>query len=179
MDHGSCQKSQISYRGSNIESKSVIETHIADIDRLRTLGTRGSKVGEGIGGLRSITSNRAAAAAAAAAAGIKATATISTTTLVTKAATASAKSSTAAIAAEGTASAAAEAATTITAGTHTGTSEAILAYLEHTTLPVITVELLDRIARIIGGLKDHNAGALGATILAKVNVGTDNATSAS
>ena len=62
---------------------------------------------------------------------------------------------------------------------HAGAGEPVLSDLEESALPVIAVELLDRVSRIVRGLEYYYARALRPSVLTDVHVGTDDATSSS
>lgn len=148
--------------------------HIADVDCLDLLGSRSGEVGEWVGRSVGHASGVIEPAAGRATAGRASKATAATS----KAATASKATSTDKAAAKGT-TAAAEATTTVaTTTSHGGTGETVLADLEHATLPIVSIKLLDGIPSVVGCLEDDNAGALGATIRTHVNIGSDHATGA-
>ena len=134
-------------------------TYVADIDSVALLDARRGMVGERVRwhcGMATASIEATSAARGAAT-------TISTTTAAIAAAaaaestTAAAKAATAAVATTEGAASASEAATAVAASTHRRTGKAILANLEHAALPVIAVELLDRVASIVGRLENHNA----------------------
>lgn len=102
-------------------------------------------------------------------------AVVATLLETTAAAKATAKASTHAEASTGAkvveAAAAAEAATTAEA--HTTASITVFTDLNHATLPIIAVKLLNGVARIIGALEDNDTRALGAAIGAGLDIGTE------
>lgn len=61
----------------------------------------------------------------------------------------------------------------------TGTSESVLAHLQYAALPVVAIELLDRVSRVVGVLEDDNAGALGASVRSDMDISSDHSTAAS
>lgn len=64
--------------------------------------------------------------------------------------------------------------TTTTATKRARSGKAIFPDLQHSALPVVTVELLDGIARIIWAFKRYDTGTLWAATWIDMNVGTDN-----
>lgn len=149
-------------------------TYVANIDGLASFTVGGGKVGKRIGwdGGSLVASKTASsgAAATAAAAAIATSSTIASTKATATAAEATAAAETTAEASTSTEAAATAAETT----SHSGVGEAIDANLEDTALPVVAVELLDRIAGVIGCLEDNNTRALGSSIGSKVDVSTNN-----
>lgn len=144
--------------------------HIADVDCLDLLGSRSGEVGEWVGRSVGHASGVVEPAAGRATAGRATKATAATEAAT---ATSTGKATT-----KGT-TAAAEATTTVaTTTSHGGTGETVLADLEHATLPIVSIELLDGIPGVVGCLEDDDAGALGATIRTHVNIGSDHATGA-
>lgn len=137
-------------------------THVAHVDDRTLLAARGGEIGKGVGRHRGH-SLEAGATTVATAHTTKAT----PETAAKAAATAEATTGTKATATE----AAAEAAAATKA--HAGAGKAVLANLQGPALPVVAIELLDGIACVVGGLKGHNSGALGATGGIGVDVGTD------
>lgn len=151
--------------------------HIADVDCLDLLGSRSGEVGEWVGRSVGHASGVVEPAAGRATAG-RATKATAATEATSKAATAGKATSTGKATTKGT-TAAAEATTTVaTTTSHGGTGETVLADLEHATLPIVSIELLDGIPGVVGCLEDDDAGALGATIRTHVNIGSDHATGA-
>jgi hypothetical protein len=153
--------------------------HIADVDCLDFLGSRRGKVGERVGRSVGHASGVVEPAAGRATAAWTTKATTTTASEATpKGATAAEATPTAKAAAKGSTTAA-EATTAIaTTTSHGGAGETVLADLEHTALPVVSIELLDGIPGVIRCLEDDDAGALGAAIRAHVNIGSDHATGA-
>lgn len=155
------------------------KTHVANIDdsALVTVGSGiiSERVGGSGGNRRSTTvlkptgtgettvaTRGATEAAASSEATAKASATTeaSTTHRTAKAAT--------------TAKATTKAATTTEAGATT--SEPVFANFKGTTLPIVSVELRNGVARIIRRLKSNDTGALGASGRVGVHIGTDHGT---
>jgi hypothetical protein len=156
----------VDYSGGGVSTR---KAHVADVDGLRSLGARGSVVCERIGwhrcstraGLKIGTASVSSAAAKAKATTAAAAAPTKSSPIV---ATAAAKSS----------ASASEATSTISGGSsHSGIGETIFANFEETTLPIMTVKLLNRVPSVLGGFKNHDARALGAPVLAKEHIGTD------
>lgn len=146
--------------------------HIADVDCLDLLGSRSGEVGEWVGRSVGHASGVVEPTAGRATAGRATKATAATEATSTAKATSTGKAT------KGT-TAAAEATTTVaTTTSHGGTGETVLADLEHATLPIVSIELLDGIPGVVGCLEDDDAGALGATIRTHVNIGSDHATGA-
>jgi hypothetical protein len=105
----------------------------------------------------------------------RATAVASTPT-ITKRTTAAAESSSA-VASTKAASSTAKASTTAVAAHH-GVGKPVLADLEHAALPVVTVELLDRIAGVVRALEDYDARPLRSSIGPQMDIGSDDRASA-
>lgn len=167
VDQGSCHSLAA-------ESFSLLhrESYIADVDDLTPVGSGCSVVGEGVRGNRGsdcsigeTTRGAATAAASEASTTTEAEATTSTTETAS--------------AAETTASEASSHATVPTAAAEAHTAAAaasisILSDLEVATLPVVAVELLNGVASIVRALENDNAGSLGSTIRANMNISADN-----
>lgn len=133
-------------------------THVAHVDDRTLLAARGGEIGKGVGRHRGHSLE----------AGATTVATAHTTKATPETA---AKAAATAEATTGTKATATEAAAATKA--HAGAGKAVLANLQGPALPVVAIELLDGIACVVGGLKGHNSGALGATGGIGVDVGTD------
>lgn len=156
---------EIGYSGVQEESL----TYVPDVNDLRPFSTRSSEVSERVG-----LSGRLVGIEARGTTGSSSEA--ATTAEATSKATAATTEAAATETAEG-ATAAAEAATTAeTTRTHIRTGKAILANLQHTALPIVTIELLDGVASIIRGLEDNDTRSFRAAIRSDMNVGADNTT---
>lgn len=105
--------------------------------------------------------------------------TIATTTTAIAESTTTSAEPAATKAATKASTSASKTAAAIAAGAHGRAGKTILTDLEHAALPVIAVELLDSVARIFGGLKDDDAGTLGSTVRAEMDIGADYTTCAS
>lgn len=152
-------------------------TYVSNVDGLAPLAVSGREVSERVrwnrSGLVAAKAASSGAATAAAAATTAAVATSSAAVAAAKSTTTTAKA-TAATEAATEASSSSEATATAEATSHSGVGEAVHTNLEDTALPIVAVELLDRIAGIIGGFEDNNAGALRSTIGSEVDVGANN-----
>lgn len=140
-------------------------TYVADVDSLVLLETSSDTVGERVGRHGLVVAAIEAARAAAVPTTTEATAEATTARTAKSAATVAAETA--------TATKATTAATKAAAKARVG--EAVLANLEHAALPLVTVELLDGVASVLGGLEHDNAGSLRAAIRAGVNIGANNA----
>jgi hypothetical protein len=140
-------------------------TYVADVDSLVLLETSSDTVGERVGRHGLVVAAIEAARAAAVPTTTEATAEATTARTAKSAATVAAETATATKATTAAAKAAAKA----------RVGEAVLANLEHAALPLVTVELLDGVASVLGGLEHDNAGSLRAAIRAGVNIGANNA----
>ena len=141
---------------------------VADVDEVARFSTRSSKVCEGVGWSCGCT-------------GIEATA-VAWTTEATAAAEAASKAAAACESSTGT-EAAAKAATcsaeTAATTKARSTSETVFTNLEIASLPVVAVELVDGVPRIVDSLECYNTRPLRATIGRNVNIGAKNGTGVS
>lgn len=156
------------------------QAYVSDVDRLASLRTSCGEVGERVGrdggsstGIETAATNctnwtTCSHGAAESTSSAKA---------ATKAAAASPKSATATETAAESATASSEA--TTAAEAHVGVGKTVRTHLEDATLPVVTIELLNSVAGVVGGFEDNNAGALGPSIGTEVHVGTNDTTGAS
>lgn len=142
-------------------------THVANIDGLAPLTISCREVGEGVrwNGSSLCASEAASPRTAAAAAAIATSSAIASTKCTT---TSTESTTTAETAAE--ASSSTEASATAEATSHSGVGEAINANFEDTALPVVAVELLDRISGVIRRFKDDDAGAFGPSVGSEVDI---------
>lgn len=159
----------------------MAKTHVSDVDRLASLRTSCGKVGERVGrdggGSAGIETAATTNCANWTTCTDRAAESTSSSKAAAKAATASSESATATEAAAKTATATSEA--TTAAKAHVGVGEAVGTNLEGATLPVVTIELLDGVASIVGSFEDNDTGALGPSIGTEVHVGANDTTSAS
>lgn len=156
----------------------VAGTYVADVYGLAPLTISCREVGESIGWNRN--SWAAAAAKAASPGATTAAAAIATSSTVTSAectATSAKSTTTAETATEAAASTKATA--TAKATSHSRVGEAVNANFEDTSLPVVAVELLDRITSIIRRFEDNDAGAFGSAVRSKMDISADDTSSAS
>lgn len=129
-----------------------IKPYIADIDDLASVGASGSKVSEGVGrdgagrGLETGAGRRTSTEAS----------TASKASTKSSASSSEATSATESLAKSSAHTAAAKATSATEAHARAAAGVAILADLDHATLPVIAVKLLDSGASIIGALKDDD-----------------------
>lgn len=137
------------------------KTHVPHVDGLAWVGASGGIVGEGV---RCDGGDNTSIVSSAGSAGSTGTSrrgtTVSTSAIAAEATAAPAKASTTAVAAsEATTAAEATAATVTEAATaaHSGASETILANLKLAALPVVAVELLNRIPGVVWVLKHDDA----------------------
>jgi hypothetical protein len=66
-------------------------------------------------------------------------------------------------------------ATTTEAAAHRIVGEAVLAHFQQAPLPVIAVELLDGVARVVGRLEEDGPRAFGSTVRSGVDISANNA----
>lgn len=148
-------------------------TYVADINDLISVSSSRGKIGE-----RVRRSRRGRA-------GIIATTTWSTAKVAAKASTGREATAEAATTSKWSTTAATEATTETSSGTAEAAtrrevaSETILADLQWAALPIVPVELLDRVARVVWRLKGNNARALGTAVRTNVDIGADDSTLAS
>lgn len=150
-------------------------TYVSDVDGFRSLIAGGSKIGERIWRLCGVAGVPAVKPTRSATTGASSSVSSSTTAVAAECSATTTKSTSATVApTKGTTSAKSTStvATTATAA-DTSAGKPILADLEHTALPVVAVELLNRVASIFGVLKDDDTRSLRASILAKVNIRTN------
>lgn len=154
----------------------MVITYVADIDSLASLGSGSSVVGERVWWSRWTTCSGTT---------IKSTVVWWATESASKASTAASEA-----AAESTASAKARSTTTWEAAEATTStakastwwevvSEAVLANLKVTSLPIESIKLLDSVAGVVWRLESDNAGSLWSSVWADVNISTDHSTLAS
>ena len=139
-----------------------MKTYISNIDELAHFSSRSSVVGKGV--RRSSSSTWSSSVIETAGRWT----TIATTSVATTSAVASSKATSATTKAASKPSASyatSKSATTLV--TATGwTSKLVLTDLQHAALPVIAVELVDGVTRVLGVLECNNTGAFGTTIWA-------------
>lgn len=150
-------------------------TYVANVDDGVLVATRGSIVGERIGNSRrrievaaAVSTTKSARRSTAAA-----VASTSSTVSTTKSATTS-ETSTSAEAAACTKSATTEASAATEARTRTG--EAVFTNFKVPTLPIVTIELLNSLASILGAFKGDDSRSLGATSRVHMHIGSDDGT---
>lgn len=157
------------------------QTHVSDVDRLASLRTSCGEVGERVGrdGGSSSTGIETAATNCTnwATCTDRAAESTSSAEAATKAATTSSESTTATETAAKSATASPEA--TTAAKAHVGVGETVGTDLEDAALPVVTIELLDSVASVVGGFEDNDTGALGPSIGTEVHVGANDTAGAS
>lgn len=165
VDQGSCDLLATRFAGVILNA-----THVADVDDRSGLATRGCEVGEGVG--RSGCGRGTTVETTRRAAELLASETTATTELTAKAATTTHETSTATeLLATETSTTTHEAATTTTEARRSG--EAIFSDFEDTSVPVVSVKLLDGDLGIIGVVESDDTRALHATVRGDVNVSTD------
>lgn len=86
----------------------------------------------------------------------------------------SAKAATTKAAAEATTAAEASSATEA----HPGVCEPVRTHLEDAALPIVAIELLDRISSVVGGFEHHDTRSLGSPVRPQMNIGADDTASA-
>lgn len=157
-------------------------TYVSNKDDLAPLPVGGCEVGESVGGhgcgLGPTISGTTTARSSSARASTVATAVASTETATTASETTATSESTTTTEAPSEAPTASKAPAAAETTSH-GVGKPVNADLEYATVPIVAVELLNRVSRIVRGLEDNNTGALGPSIRSKVNVGTNDATGAS
>lgn len=158
-----------SVRTSFRQSDKTPSTYVANVDSSALLAARGSKVGEGVRWDGSSSLVKAGAAISRA----TTEATAATETRATKTTT-TAEAATATKTRTTKATTATETAATGTSVAWVVSSEAILADLQGTALPLVSVELGDSVAGIIRVLESHNTGSLGTAGGVGVNIGANN-----
>lgn len=142
----------------------LCKTHVADVDDVATFTTRSGVVGEGV--RRTSRDSLSIEAAATHATKTSSGGAVAAAATITKSAS-STESSTA------EAAAAAKTTTKATATIAGRTSEAIFLHLKSATLPLVSIELLNSVAGVVGGLENNNTGALHAAVGGLVNIGTE------
>lgn len=150
-------------------------THVSNIDDLASLSVSSGEVSEGVRGSRP---SRLVASSIS-----RASSTSRASTIATPSAAVATAEATAATEAATAAEASAEAATAAKASTKSAAThivgESVHTDLKNATVPVVAVELLDCVAGIVRCLEYNDARALGTTVRTEVNIGTNNAASAS
>lgn len=148
-------------------------TYVADINDLISVSSSRGKIGE-----RVRRSRRGRA-------GIVATTTWSTAKVAAKASTGREATAEATTASKWSATAATEATTETSSGTAEAAtrgevaSETILADLQWAALPIVPIELLDRVACVVWRLKGNNTRALWTAVWTNVDISADDSTLAS
>jgi hypothetical protein len=144
---------------------------VTDVDRVAGLSARSREVGEGVG--RVWTSTRLETWASATWSTTIASGTSGETSASAEAASEATATSEASSATKATceASTAAKAAATTKATRSAG--EAVFANLKVSALPLIAIELVDGVSRIIHSLESHYAGTLRTTIGCHVDIGAE------
>lgn len=146
-------------------------TYIPDIDCLAAFGSRSGVIGERVrgsrSGSRSVETSRTAAAALEATAATVTKSTAATKTAATKAAAAAAVATT-------------HATKSATAAEAHSTASGITVFtnFKDASLPIISIELLDGIASIVGAFKNHNTRAFRSAIRPHVDISANNTASA-
>ena len=185
VDHGSYPSNvSIIFSAAQLEPR-FRKTHVANIDYITSLSTSSSMVSEGVRGDGGIALGTTAETRTARTA--RTTGTTGTTGTASKAASATTIAKSTAMPTEAsTAETAAKASTHTTTVASTTTKaaalaigETILANLEDSPLPVVAVELLDRVSGIFSILKDNDTRPLGTAVGAHVNISANDASDAS
>jgi hypothetical protein len=145
----------------------TVRTHIADVDDFNLVSARGSVVGERVGRNRGRSTTVEASTTGAAA-------TTTTTTSASEAATTTAVAETSAATKSSSSISTTEATSTAAeAAAHGIVGKPVFTDLEHATLPVVAVELLDSIACIVGGFEDDYSRTFRSAVLAEVDIGSE------
>lgn len=148
-------------------------TYVADINDLISVGSSRGKIGEWV---RRSCRGRAS---------IVVTTTRSAAKVAAKASTAREPAAEAATTSKWSTTTATEATTKASSGAAEAAtrgevaSETILANLQWAALPIVPVELLDRVARIVWRLKGNDTRALWTSVRTNVDIGTNDSTLAS
>lgn len=144
------------------------KTYVAHIDGLAAFSSSCGVVCEWIrGNRRSVAGVKASASASAS------REAAATEAAATEASTATAESATAETAAKA-ASHTMETAAACKAHRAPSSGESVFAHLEQTALPVVAVELLNRITSVVRAFEDNDSRSLRTAVGAKVNIGADN-----
>jgi hypothetical protein len=152
---------------------------VAHVDDVAGLSARASKVGERVGCVGRSSGLEAGSGArrpTAVTSSSSSEASSSAKTASEAAAAAEPWSSSPSAEAATKATTGAEAAATPTEASRSS-SKAVVANLEVASLPLVAIELVDGVSRIVHGLESNDARALGATIRSDVDVGAENGTS--
>jgi hypothetical protein len=143
---------------------------VADVDGVAGLSTRSSEICEGVGW---VWTSRLEPWATGARSTTIASSTSSKASTSTEASPKAAAGTETSSATEATCEASTSTETTATAKATRSTSEAIFADLEVSALPLIAVELVNGVSRIVYGLESYYARALGTTIGGHVDIGAE------
>lgn len=150
---------------------SVGGPYVANKDNLASLSSGGGKVGEGVrrdGASRRRSLKTTGATAAGRTSGEATTATEAETATTTTESSTAAEATT-----ESSSHAAAVAAATAEAHSWTTAGVSVLTDLEDSSLPIVTIELLDGVASIIGALEHDDSGSLRPPVRANMDIGAN------